>query len=502
MSLKLEDLKENEIYLYDNQHIAQYPKGGSLCINDKDWDLNREWRWTLNIQNTTPEQKHWFLECQKDNSLIPYEKAMETYKEKQKFIVGKWYKWANSMYPNHHYIKYLKHDDRNIYYSERIYFRKYEQKENSWTIKEIVNCNISEIQPYLPKDHPDLIPIIDSWCIQLKDIDLKIFKDYVNSKGNPDKWNFNSFNYYYGINKKGEWYCCSYISPFDKLLTTEEFYEKIGHKVEKQKSMESFAILLNSQEELDKCIEWAKSHNCKENSSNNSIYSSSNNIFNVDDNTPQLWWTSSSNYNRPLKTISDIGITIEDSIPEYVEVLEGYFTETEQIGKIYKTSEPFPNHLEYCSNKTIYNWNNVLKKHPQKFEPSTKKAYDLQQNSNTIEVGDEVTPFKRSNANWGNFEINKKYIVKNFVDSELLPSKKWLNFTDSSYVPIEDCKLIKKTNSTTNYHKKADDSSLISKNLLTRGNLLHLIKTRTTVTTPTAPKRVKLTIIKTKQLNF
>ena len=64
-------------------------------------------------------------------------------------------------------------------------------------------------------------------------------------------------------------------------------------------------------------------------------------------------------------------------------------------------------------------------------------------------------------------------------------------------------KLIKKANTlTTTLYKKADDFSLISKNLLTRdNNFLHLIKTRTSFVL-TAPKRTKLTIIKTKQLNF
>lgn len=78
--------------------------------------------------------------------------------------------------------------------------------------------------------------------------------------------------------------------------------------------------------------------------------------------------------------------TLEE-VPEYVEVLPGYFVETDQIGKIYKTSEPFPTHLKCCSNLT---WGKELEKNKDNkyFKPSTKEAYDKQQ-TKTLVIGDK-----------------------------------------------------------------------------------------------------------------
>jgi len=37
---------------------------------------------------TTPEEKHWFLECEKANKFIPYDEAMETFEKSFKFNIG------------------------------------------------------------------------------------------------------------------------------------------------------------------------------------------------------------------------------------------------------------------------------------------------------------------------------------------------------------------------------------------------------------------------------
>lgn len=64
------------------------------------------------------------------------------------------------------------------------------------------------------------------------------------------------------------------------------------------------------------------------------------------------------------------------SIPEYVEVKAHFFVEKEEIGKIYKTSDPFPTHLKECSKFT---WEKVFKDGNGKYFPaSTKEAYDSQ----------------------------------------------------------------------------------------------------------------------------
>ena len=67
---------------------------------------------------------------------------------------------------------------------------------------------------------------------------------------------------------------------------------------------------------------------------------------------------------------------LKPTIPEYVEVLAGFFLEKDQIGKIYKTSDSFPKHLQHC---TVYTWQGVCTNDQKKyFKPSTKEAYEAQ----------------------------------------------------------------------------------------------------------------------------
>jgi len=75
---------------------------------------------------------------------------------------------------------------------------------------------------------------VDSWCVQVNDSNRKIVKEYFTD------WKGNSFcnGAIYGINKSNKQNYLQksqskhYNKYFDKLLTTEEFYEKIGHAPE------------------------------------------------------------------------------------------------------------------------------------------------------------------------------------------------------------------------------------------------------------------------------
>ena len=88
-SISKEDLVKGEIYLYDNAHIAIYPKGGNIHLNSNSFTPEREWAWSLDIKNTTPEQKHWLNECIKVNKFIPYDEAMKSFFElPYKFNIG------------------------------------------------------------------------------------------------------------------------------------------------------------------------------------------------------------------------------------------------------------------------------------------------------------------------------------------------------------------------------------------------------------------------------
>lgn len=73
------------------------------------------------------------------------------------FIVGKWYKYGGC------YIKFKKIEGGIFIASDDILYNKYDGKggkygqiaENTYELLE----DLSEIQEYLPKEHPDLLPI-------------------------------------------------------------------------------------------------------------------------------------------------------------------------------------------------------------------------------------------------------------------------------------------------------------------------------------------------------
>lgn len=101
------NLKEGEIYTITDNHylnkilIHKYKK-----MNDEDrslgsflTDFNDKWEFRSqstpyltgrNISISTPEEKHWFLECEKADKFIPYDKAMETFGKPKpfKFNIG------------------------------------------------------------------------------------------------------------------------------------------------------------------------------------------------------------------------------------------------------------------------------------------------------------------------------------------------------------------------------------------------------------------------------
>jgi hypothetical protein len=81
--------------------------------------------------------------------------------------------------------------------------------------------------PFFPKEKPvePKKPAIDSWCVMVTRQNKEIVKYHTNNCG------MYSIGAYYGIDKAGKYngYSLSHKLYFDKVLTTEEFYKKIGH---------------------------------------------------------------------------------------------------------------------------------------------------------------------------------------------------------------------------------------------------------------------------------
>lgn len=86
---------------------------------------------------------------------------LELVSEKPNFIIGKWYKGEGGNY----YIKFKSLEsltlNNRIYYSERIYDEEYQKINDYWANDDFERyalsnpVDLSEIQQYLPPDHPD-----------------------------------------------------------------------------------------------------------------------------------------------------------------------------------------------------------------------------------------------------------------------------------------------------------------------------------------------------------
>lgn len=115
------------------------------------------------VRFSTPEEIHWLDECIKKDTFVPREIAMASFKSKEiNFIPGKWYKSipeANGRSGEIYYGKFLEDkDNRFVASSSRVCGNISDNKYifNSGYIWEPVT-DLSEIQPFLPPNHPDRI---------------------------------------------------------------------------------------------------------------------------------------------------------------------------------------------------------------------------------------------------------------------------------------------------------------------------------------------------------
>lgn len=191
----------------------------------------------------------------------------------------------------------------------------------------------------------------------------------------------------------------------------------------------------------------------------------------------------------------------------YYECIKSYDFDFD-VGKIYKDIDrpnwftKYNNILHFKTNgKYFENW----------FKPSTKEAYEAQfkqypltpkeciSNSDVIEIGDEVEVINDSNFNNGNKKIGDRFIVKLITKNNDSSHKYWIHYLDVRGFGIGDknLKLIKKASQTT-LNKKVDGISPIKVNT----KLIDIIKIKGSTPTKVEKKKIKLTILKTKQLNL
>jgi len=100
------------------------------------------------------------------------------------------------------------------------------------TFEQFKKYVINEEKHPIPKQSK----VIDSWCVKVTKKNREVVKQWINYKGYSI-----SIHTYYGINNAGNKYGNMLSSSFDKIISTEEFYKKIGH-VDSSKSEQEFKV--------------------------------------------------------------------------------------------------------------------------------------------------------------------------------------------------------------------------------------------------------------------
>lgn len=95
--------------------------------------------------------------------------------------------------------------------------------------------------------------VVDSWCVQVTKENREVLSHYFKSSclyNSDNQWSFH-VNKYYGVDKDGEFHWCDYTHPtlgiYEKVLTTEEFYNKIGYIKPTENILEKGKEVLQSQ---------------------------------------------------------------------------------------------------------------------------------------------------------------------------------------------------------------------------------------------------------------
>lgn len=124
----------------------------------------------------------------------------------------------------------------------------------------------------------------------------------------------------------------------DKFIPYEE-----AMKTFQEQENKNFAILLNNQEELDACIKWAENNGYKEYNRFNTFKDYSPCYFIA--NTNKNWFCLDRPVNNPIKTLSELSITIENK-PQF------------EVGKWYTHPKWSPN--SYIKFHYIRDYNSVF----------------------------------------------------------------------------------------------------------------------------------------------
>jgi hypothetical protein len=248
-TMDYKDLEKNEIYYAEyssDKYIVEArgdDKGGItsyLRINGSisfvgDYSYSGV-QWTY-CRIATYDEKEWFLACKKARKVINKEDikketsdswCVKITKENQE-QVKKWFdssgnSWVMASIDAHYGItREGKKYDLSPGYNWKDYFN--------------IIISTEEFYKKIGYTAKVEVPKVDSWCVQLTNENIDAIKKWGGLTGDYTKGN------YYGIDRYGKisgyMHYANWNSYFDKLISTDDFYKKIGH-VESKKVDVSF----------------------------------------------------------------------------------------------------------------------------------------------------------------------------------------------------------------------------------------------------------------------
>ena len=461
--------------------------------------------------------------------------------EKPQYEVGKWYKTSKNSY-----VKFSKLDETYFYGSEYIHYEKgYKNEEGFFRYTEpediFTLTNLNEIQQYLPDGHIDKFPIESEkpkyeviHCTTQEEWNFVLTKDnpFKRLKVSEEQWKTYGKNSVIFINHS-RWTKTALDwakSHNAKIYSFQEWCDKFGYKPDFMSKKEEYKV-----------GSYVVVHNLAKISSNAQIgslaiitrqpYNADYFINNVGIDVKWINLKDKNGNSIPLNQQNDGGYSlnmfrlalpheipqeINNFVPEYVECISKSDNQHITIGKIYKVI-PYTNYW-----KVIHDKGSVGTYKLEKFKLSTKEAFENQQksllsvgtqykkvsNSDVIEIGDEIelltSNFHNSCSKWYNHkiafkqeDIGSKLII---LDYEDIDGGAYKVETPRGYTALRKSafKLIKKASQTTLLNKKVDGISPVKVNT----KLLDIIKIKGSTPTKVEKKRIKLTILKTKQLNL
>lgn len=518
-NLKIEDLVKGKIYYTINPSNNKYifksresktSKYSDRLISDRSFNKNDYFGTggiiERNLRKATLEEKHWLNCCIKENEFVPYEKAMETFNNETFAIEINSQEELNACMEYYKNLGYKENGDSHIYNRE-FNWVKIDTKCKTWqtvfkhningfpvkTLKEL-GINQQNTQQYeVGRWYKYMSPHLkkDCWYVKYSNLQPVFDRFYYDEVICLDK---SIASHKYGYTKKHDYsiFSCNPVLLTDLEIIQQylpEFHpDKLVKQELKQPSYKYEVVHCETQEQWNFVTkklnyEWQRGWNI--------LKQTDGYCINVKQATHgSLTWYKDNNsliysFNEWCNKFghSPDFMNKKQEIPEYLEVLQRFFCEKDQIGKIYKTTEAFPIHLKYCQK---LNWEEAYLKNQSCFKSSTKEAYEAQflltkgiqyekvsdnytsnyitgvnpYQNETIEIGDFV--------NWTNSGTFDK---KDFLGYEVWKISKnnfWIiyNCKKEEYqnypLNIQGLKIIKKAkNNTTHVNKKVDISSPI-----------------------------------------